>query len=61
VALAEQALIADELAARRLIKLSDVGLVDGAFYLLFLEAAARRRPIAAFRDWLLAEVDALKS
>jgi LysR family glycine cleavage system transcriptional activator len=60
VALAEQALIAGELTAKRLIKLSDIGLVDGAFYLLFLEAAARRRPIAAFRDWLLAEAESLR-
>jgi LysR family transcriptional regulator, glycine cleavage system transcriptional activator len=59
VALAEAALIAGELAARRLIKLSEVGLVDGAFYLLSLEAVARRRPIAAFRAWLLAEAESL--
>ncbi len=60
IALADEALIADDLANGRLVKLCDVALADGAYYLLSLASAQRRRPLAAFRDWLLAETASLR-
>jgi LysR family transcriptional regulator, glycine cleavage system transcriptional activator len=60
IALADEVLVADDLAAGRLTKLCDVALRDNAYYLVSLTSALRRRPIAAFRDWLLAESAALR-
>ncbi len=60
IALADETLIADDLATGRLVKLCDVALADGAYYLLSLAAAHRRRPLAAFRDWLLSETAGLR-
>jgi LysR family glycine cleavage system transcriptional activator len=60
IALADEALIADDLANGRLVKLCDKALADGAYYLLSLPSASRRRPLAAFRDWLLAETASLR-
>jgi len=60
IALADEALIADDLASGRLVKLCDIALADGAYYLLSLAGAQRRRPLAAFRDWLLAETASLR-
>jgi LysR family glycine cleavage system transcriptional activator len=60
IALADDVLAADDLAAGRLARLCDFALVDGAYYLVGLAGALRRRPIAAFRDWLLAESAALR-
>jgi LysR family glycine cleavage system transcriptional activator len=60
IALADEALIADDLASGRLVKLCDVALADGAYYLLSLPNGQRRRPLAAFRDWLLAETASLR-
>jgi LysR family glycine cleavage system transcriptional activator len=60
IALADETLIADDLANGRLVKLCDVALDDGAYYLLSLAGAQRRRPLAAFRDWLLSETAGLR-
>jgi LysR family glycine cleavage system transcriptional activator len=60
IALADEALIADDLARGRLVKLCDVALADGGYYLLSLASAQGRRPLAAFRDWLLAETASLR-
>lgn len=60
IALADEALIADDLARGRLMKLCDVALDDGGYYLLSLASTQRRRPLAAFRDWLLAETASLR-
>jgi DNA-binding transcriptional LysR family regulator len=60
IALADEILIGDDLAAGRLAKLCSVALVDNGYYLVSLAGALRRRPIAAFRDWLLAESVALR-
>ncbi|HXV25291.1 MAG TPA: transcriptional regulator GcvA [Alphaproteobacteria bacterium] len=56
IALADQFLVSQELASRRLIRLSDIELTDHAYYLVALQRSLRRKPIVAFRDWLLAEV-----
>jgi len=60
VALADDVLIAGDLAAGRLAKLCDIPLVDSGYYLVGLPGALRRRPNAAFRDWLLSETAALR-
>lgn len=60
IALADEALIADDLVGGRLVKLCDVALDDGAYYLLSLPSGSRRRPLAAFRDWVLAETASLR-
>lgn len=55
VALADDFLVEEELRAGELVKLSERAIGAAAYYLLSPERAARRRPIAAFRDWLLGE------
>jgi LysR family transcriptional regulator, glycine cleavage system transcriptional activator len=60
IALADEILVADDLAAGRLARLCDIPLLDNAYYLVSPASALRRRPIAAFRDWLLAETAALR-
>jgi len=60
IALADETLIADDLASGRLVKLCDLALDDGGYFLLSLPNAQRRRPLAAFRDWLLAETAVLR-
>jgi DNA-binding transcriptional LysR family regulator len=62
VALADEFLIADDLAKGRLVKLCDVALAVGDcdYYLVSLETARRRRPVAMFREWLLQESESLR-
>lgn len=60
IALADEALIADDLVNGRLVKLCELALADGAYYLLSLTGAQRRRAISLFREWLLAESAALR-
>jgi DNA-binding transcriptional LysR family regulator len=62
VALADEFLVEDDLAHGRLVKLCDVAvsLADCDYFLLSLEGARKRRPVAAFRDWLLRESAALR-
>lgn len=56
VALCPPAIIADDLAEGRLVRLSDIGVRDGCAY--YVVATAQPEPgrasaVAAFRDWLL--------
>ena len=60
IALADDGLIGDALADRRLAKLSSIALADGCYYLLSLDTGKRRQPIAAFTDWLLRETAPLR-
>jgi len=55
LALVHEVLVQDELANRRLIKMSEMALEDGSYWLVWPERALRRKPVAAFRDWILAE------
>ena len=58
VALARTALVVDDLAAGRLIKLFDVVLpAVNAYWIISPEVTADRPKIKAFRDWLLSEVE----
>ena len=56
VTLVEEVLVADDVAAGRLVKPFELSLSPGfAHYVVCLESAADRPKIAAFRDWLFAE------
>ena len=59
VALGRSVLVADDLAAGRLVKPFDVSLpAEYAYYVVHPEAAAGRPKVRAFRDWLLEEASA---
>lgn len=62
IALVDDFLVADDLAAGRLVKLSDLALSapDCDYYLVSLDSTRRRRPIAAFCTWLLSESTPLR-
>lgn len=51
---------AGEVAAGRLVRLSDVGLTMGAFYLLTSGQAGRRKSVRQVRAWLLAQTAGLR-
>ncbi|WP_119460320.1 transcriptional regulator GcvA [Rhodospirillaceae bacterium SYSU D60014] len=55
IALADEFLAEKPLREGSLVRLSDIVVTDGAYYLLSLPGAGRRKPIASFRNWLLAE------
>jgi LysR family glycine cleavage system transcriptional activator len=58
VALATSVLIGGELDAGRLVRpFAEEVKGPYSYYLVCPEAAADRRPIAAFRDWLLSEIN----
>jgi len=59
VALAQEALVRDDLASGRLVKPFDIDMPsDYANYVVTPEAAAERPKVKAFREWLLAEIAA---
>ncbi|MCH7931217.1 MAG: transcriptional regulator GcvA [Proteobacteria bacterium] len=56
VALASSVLVADDLAAGRLVRPFELGLpLSFAYYVVATEAAADQPKVAAFRAWILAE------
>ena len=61
IALADDFLVADDLAHGRLVMLCDFALADSGYYLLTSGGTRPRRPIAAFRQWLLAETEPLRN
>lgn len=59
VALASNSLAGDDIAAGRLVRLSEVALEIGfAYYLVYPEGTADSPKIAAFRDWILSRTAA---
>ena len=57
VALGRSVLVADDLAAGRLVKPFDLELpTQAAYYLVCLEGTQDRPKVKAFRDWVMAEV-----
>ncbi len=59
VALAQEALVRDDLASGRLVKPFDIDMpLDYAHYVVTPETAAERPKVKAFRAWLLAEIAA---
>lgn len=60
VVLGRSALIADDLAAGRLVRPFKLGLAAGfAYYVVYPPRALKRPKVKAFRDWLMAERDSL--
>lgn len=55
VLLVSAEVVSTEVAAGRLIRLSDVGFREGGYHLVRSEGAMRRKPVRVFRDWLLAQ------
>ncbi|MEZ5812378.1 MAG: LysR substrate-binding domain-containing protein [Rhizobiaceae bacterium] len=53
LALMSDELIADDIAAGRLVCYSDIGFDYGAYYLVYRRETIRRREVRGFRDWLL--------
>lgn len=47
--------VAGEVAAGRLVRLSEVGFREGGYHLLHGDGVLRRKPARMFRDWILAE------
>ncbi|WP_425407614.1 LysR substrate-binding domain-containing protein [Hwanghaeella sp.] len=60
LALISYELIAADVDAGRLIRFSKVGLTFGDYSLLYLPESMRRKPVRAFRDWLLTETQVLR-
>ncbi|MEW9918389.1 LysR substrate-binding domain-containing protein [Marimonas sp. MJW-29] len=55
ILLVSEELVASDVAAGRLRRVSDVGFSEGGYYLVRGDGALRRKPVRAFRDWLLEE------
>ena len=56
ITLAEESMIADDLATGMLVQLSDIALVtDWAYYLIYPQELATLPSVIAFRDWALGE------
>lgn len=55
VLLTSSEVVSLEVANGRLIQLSDIGFREGGYYLVSREGALRRKPVRAFRQWLLAQ------
>jgi LysR family glycine cleavage system transcriptional activator len=62
VALGRRALVADDLAAGRLVRPFDLGLpLPFSHWLVYPPGAERRPKVRAFRDWLVGEAEAARS
>ncbi len=58
IAIADSALVADDLASGRLVKPFDIALpAEFGYFVVCPEAAFERPKIAAFREWLIAEAE----
>lgn len=53
VILVTQELVERDVAAGRLVKAMDVPYRKGSYHMVFAEGVQRRKPVRAFRDWLL--------
>ncbi|MEP2640369.1 LysR substrate-binding domain-containing protein [Roseobacter sp.] len=54
VLLTSSEVAAHDVAAGRLVRVSDIGFREGGYYMLLGDGALRRKPVRVFRDWLLA-------
>jgi LysR family glycine cleavage system transcriptional activator len=63
IALADDFLVTHDIVAGRLVRLGDIALAaaDCDYFLRSLEDTRRRRPVAAFRSWLLSESEGLRA
>lgn len=55
VVLISRDVVASDVAAGRLVQVSDIGFREGGMYLVSREGVLRRKPVRVFRDWLLQE------
>lgn len=55
VLLVSEEVVASEVAAGRLIAVSDIGFREGGYHMLLADGALRRKAVRVFRDWVLAE------
>ncbi len=53
--------VASEVAAKRLVRISDVGFREGGYHLLHGEGVLRRKAVRVFRDWLVAQTAVWRS
>ncbi|MEQ9607305.1 MAG: LysR substrate-binding domain-containing protein, partial [Kiloniellaceae bacterium] len=60
VALADQFLVAEDLACGRLVKLCDHAVADWDYYLVTPEGKPQSAPVTAFRMWLLRDTEPLR-
>lgn len=55
VLLVSTEVVANEVAAGRLVRVSDIGFHEGGYYLIRTQGVLRRKPVRIFRDWLTAQ------
>ena len=61
LALISEELAFDDMESGRLERYSELGLSYGGYYLVYLKETVRRRPVQAFRKWLLETTEPLRS
>lgn len=61
IILASSELVANDVRSGRLKRLSNIGLDYGGYYLVYLTEVGRRKPVRAFRRWLLAATTEFRS
>jgi DNA-binding transcriptional LysR family regulator len=61
VLLVSTEVVAGEVAAGRLVQVSDIGFHEGGYHLIHAEGAVRRKAVRVFRDWLIAEATPWRS
>lgn len=60
VFLASWEIVARDVTAGRLVRVSDVGILDGSFHIVLGEGVLRRSAVRIFKDWLMAETTELR-
>lgn len=51
--LASWEIVASDVAAGRLVRVSDVSIRNGSFHIVLGEGVLRRAPVRLFKDWLM--------
>lgn len=57
VLLVSDEVVAGEVDAGRLVRVSDIGFREGGYHLLHGDGVLRRKPARVFREWILAETE----
>ena len=60
VILCSAEVVAGDVAAGRLIRVSNLGFQEGGYYLILAEGAPRRKAIRVFRDWIVTHSQSLR-
>jgi DNA-binding transcriptional LysR family regulator len=61
VILCSQDVVARDVAAGRLVQVSDIGFQEGGYYLVHAERALRRKAARVFQEWILERSQSLRS